>query len=162
MTCAATNQADGRWSDERIALLRKRWAERASGATIAAEFGAGISRNSVIAKIHRLGIPERPKPKPKPAPHQSPFQRRRTKTAQVASAPVLKSAPLPPVQDADIPLQQRVGSLLDLGSRQCHWPIGDLRRGGFFCGARTEQPGEKYCVVHRARAYEPRPRRATK
>jgi len=43
------------WSEERIELLKKLWADGLSASQIAAELG-GISRNSVIGKIHRLKL----------------------------------------------------------------------------------------------------------
>ncbi len=55
------------WTDERIELLKKLWADGLSGNQIAAELG-GITRNAVIGKAHRLGLPGRPRsggPNPK-------------------------------------------------------------------------------------------------
>lgn len=49
------------WTEERIEILKRLWAEGLSGEAIAAQLG-GVSRNSVIAKIHRLGVSGRAKP----------------------------------------------------------------------------------------------------
>ena len=46
------------WSDERVAILRKRWLEGNSASEIAKELG-NITRNAVIGKIHRLGLSNR-------------------------------------------------------------------------------------------------------
>src|ERR1700730_9170410 len=43
------------WTDERVELLKKLWADGLSASQIAAELG-GISRNSVIGKVHRIGL----------------------------------------------------------------------------------------------------------
>src|SRR5674476_1361862 len=43
------------WTDERVALLTKLWADGLSASQIAAELG-GITRNAVIGKVHRLGL----------------------------------------------------------------------------------------------------------
>jgi GcrA cell cycle regulator/Zeta toxin len=43
------------WTDERLELLKKLWADGLSADRIAVELG-GVSRNSVIGKIHRLGL----------------------------------------------------------------------------------------------------------
>jgi GcrA cell cycle regulator len=43
------------WTDERVELLKKLWADGLSASRIAAELG-GVSRNSVIGKVHRLGL----------------------------------------------------------------------------------------------------------
>ena len=43
------------WTDDRVELLKKLWNDGLSASQIAAELG-GISRNSVIGKVHRLGL----------------------------------------------------------------------------------------------------------
>jgi GcrA cell cycle regulator len=40
-----------------MAYVRRRWWQGASGAQIAGELGAGISRDAVLGKIRRLNIP---------------------------------------------------------------------------------------------------------
>jgi GcrA cell cycle regulator len=44
------------WTRERIAWLKARWAQGATAEEIAKELAHGISRNAVLATIHRLGI----------------------------------------------------------------------------------------------------------
>jgi len=46
------------WTDERIARLKVLWAEGLSASQIAGEL-RGISRNAVIGKVFRLGLPGR-------------------------------------------------------------------------------------------------------
>ena len=48
------------WTDEKVELLKKLWADRLSASQIAAELG-GITRNAVIGKVHRLGLSGRAK-----------------------------------------------------------------------------------------------------
>ena len=43
------------WTDERVELLKKMWAEGQSASQIAKELG-GVTRNAVIGKVHRLGL----------------------------------------------------------------------------------------------------------
>ena len=50
------------WDGERVELLRKLWQEGISASRIAAQLGAGITRNAVIGKVHRLGLAGRAKP----------------------------------------------------------------------------------------------------
>ena len=45
------------WTVERMAYVRRRWWQGASGGQIARELGGGISRNAVLGKIRRLNIP---------------------------------------------------------------------------------------------------------
>jgi GcrA cell cycle regulator len=46
------------WTEERVELLKKMWAEGASASQIAKELG-GVTRNAVIGKVHRLGLSNR-------------------------------------------------------------------------------------------------------
>src|SRR5436189_310715 len=48
------------WTDERVELLKKLWADGLSASQIAAQLG-GVSRNAVIGKVHRLNLPGRAK-----------------------------------------------------------------------------------------------------
>ena len=43
------------WTDERVELLKKLWAEGLSASQIAGRLG-GATRNAVIGKVHRLGL----------------------------------------------------------------------------------------------------------
>ena len=53
------------WTDERVELLKKLWADGLSASQIAGELG-GITRNAVIGKVHRLGLSGRAKtPRPR-------------------------------------------------------------------------------------------------
>ena len=45
------------WTDERLHLLKAMWSDGNSAKVIADELG--FTRNSVIGKIHRLGLPRR-------------------------------------------------------------------------------------------------------
>lgn len=76
------------WTDERVEMLKKLWAEGLSASQIATQLG-GVSRNAVIGKVHRLKLsargrasaaPARPK---KPAPVAAPV----SAAAAPASAP---------------------------------------------------------------------------
>jgi len=49
------------WTDERIETLKKMWDSGMTATQIAEELG-GVSRNAVIGKAHRLGLPARPSP----------------------------------------------------------------------------------------------------
>ena len=43
------------WTEERVELLKKLWAEGLSASQIAGRLG-GVTRNAVIGKVHRLGL----------------------------------------------------------------------------------------------------------
>lgn len=55
------------WTDERVELLKKLWADGHSASQIAAQLG-GVSRNAVIGKVHRLKLSGRAKSAPSGAP----------------------------------------------------------------------------------------------
>ena len=55
------------WTDERVELLKKLWADGLSASQIAAELG-GVTRNAVIGKVHRLGLAGRAKSPSSAAP----------------------------------------------------------------------------------------------
>lgn len=91
------------WTEERVELLKKLWAEGKSASQIAKELG-GVTRNAVIGKVHRLGLSNRaqagaapaaaaaetPARKAKPAPKAA-----RAKTADKAEKPAAQ--PVEPV-----------------------------------------------------------------
>mgnify|MGYP000603529413 CR=1 FL=1 len=43
------------WTDERVEVLKKMWVEGKTASVIAMELG-GVTRNSAIGKVHRLGL----------------------------------------------------------------------------------------------------------
>jgi GcrA cell cycle regulator len=158
------------WSEERINHLTTLWSQGLSARQISRELGSGISRSSVLAKIHRLGIghlspnggrrwsrPARIERPPAPAgaiaivPRPVWLFRPNATPAWVANAVPYVDDPL---ADADIPRAQR-RSLLQLNYRTCRWPVGDPARSDFFfCGAVSVE-GEAYCAAHCARAIRP-------
>jgi len=48
------------WTDDRVEQLKKLWEGGLSASQIAAELG-NVTRNAVIGKVHRLGLPAAPK-----------------------------------------------------------------------------------------------------
>jgi len=72
------------WTDERIDALKKMWDGGQTATQIAEELG-GVSRNAVIGKAHRLGLPARP----------SPVKPNEAKAAAKAAAPAAAPKPAP-------------------------------------------------------------------
>ena len=52
------------WTEDRVELLKTLWGEGLSASQTANKLGAGISRNAVIGKVHRLGLSARAKSPP--------------------------------------------------------------------------------------------------
>jgi GcrA cell cycle regulator len=132
------------WTEERVELLKKLWAEGLSASQIARTMGE-VTRNAVIGKVHRLGLSGRattgrsnrprraalPKPMPKPV---------------VAEPEVIEEATL---DNGDF------ATVMTLSSTMCRWPIGDPGSSDFhFCGNSTEA-GSPYCEAHVRQAYQP-------
>jgi GcrA cell cycle regulator len=155
------------WTDERVELLKKLWADGLSASQIAAELG-GISRNSVIGKVHRLGLAGRAKspaaaamPRPRKPRAQGAAMMRMARPA-IRGNTVLAALhafetevePEPQVGENVVPIGQRC-SILELGEGKCRWPIGDPSAPDFFfCGGKTIE-GLPYCGYHSRIAYQP-------
>jgi GcrA cell cycle regulator len=169
------------WSQERVALLRQRWAEGSSASNIAKELGAGVSRCAVLGKVHRLKLkqPEfkrhhsrkervrkrsrAPRPTSKRAGIRAPSQL--MAAFQALGLDSLFGVPYaPPVSSP----ASRAGlgwgagkafgpgcGLLELDDATCRWPVGDPGEADFvFCGAAPFK-AYPYCVGHCLIAYRP-------
>ncbi len=147
------------WTDERVELLKKLWADGLSASQIAAELG-GITRNAVIGKVHRLGLSGRAKspssaaPRPRKARSSGHMLRVSRPTMRGNTALAFEYEPEPEPELVEIPIEQRK-TLLQLSDKTCRWPVGDPGSGDFyFCGGETasELP---YCSYHSRVAYQP-------
>ena len=152
-----------RWTDDRVELLKKLWADGLSASQIAGELG-GITRNSVIGKVHRLGLSGRAKSPSSSAPrarkprsHMIRVQRPASR-GNTALALAYEASPEPEVLELVIPLDQR-RTMLQLNEDTCRWPIGDpadlFRRPEefYFCGGRPLD-GLPYCNYHSRASYQ--------
>jgi GcrA cell cycle regulator len=154
------------WTDERVELLKKLWADGLSASQIAGQLG-GVTRNAVIGKVHRLSLSGRAKPASSgprtPRKPRSPSSHRSSARSFTAGNTALKmhAHPAPrrlpaprPVEDIVVPISLNV-SLLALNDAMCKWPIGDPGIEGFhFCGHKNFN-GLPYCEYHSRVAYQP-------
>jgi GcrA cell cycle regulator len=153
------------WTDDRVELLKKLWNEGLSASQIAVELG-GISRNSVIGKVHRLGLSGRAKSQSGSLPRirKPRVQGNVIRTARGAirgntalAAVEAYETDLEPQQqpfENVVPIGQRC-SILELNDHKCHWPIGDPAAPDFFfCGGNTVE-SLPYCGYHSRMAYQP-------
>ncbi len=157
------------WTDERVELLKKLWAEGLSASQIAAQLG-GVTRNAVIGKVHRLNLSGRAKPAasgPRPrkqrssSPHR-PSTRHYTSgntALKTHAPPAPRRLPVPvPLEDIVVPISLNV-SLLSLTEAMCKWPSGDPGTDDFhFCGHKSWN-NLPYCEYHSRIAYQPAERR---
>ena len=127
------------WTDERVELLKKLWAEGLSASQIAGQLG-GVTRNAVIGKVHRLNLSGRAKPAssgPRPRKARTTAHRpARHFTAgntalKTHASPAPRRLPSPvPLEDVVVPISLNV-SLLSLTEAMCKWPEGDPGTEGF-------------------------------
>lgn len=157
------------WTEERVELLTKLWADGLSASQIAGELG-GVTRNAVIGKVHRLGLSGRAKParsassrprKPRATPRSRGASTsyvsvgntalRADPEEEVEVAPKARPAQ---VRELVIPVEERK-TILQLTEYTCKWPIGDPSETDFhFCGRRSDI-GAPYCEHHAQIAYQP-------
>ena len=114
------------WTEERLEALKELWAQGLSITQIGLKLG--LSRNAVVGKVHRMGLPKR----------QSPIVR--------SNKPKAPRAPIPRRRTVPLTLEQ-------WDRNRCSWPIGDPKSADFsFCGEAAE-PGRPYCAAHCKLAY---------
>ena len=173
------------WTDERVEILTKMWAEGNSASQIAKELG-GVTRNSVIGKVHRLGLSNRTTtsssnksdPKAKSAPKSSSRTKQKSRKIEVTEPKsdnvtslrrqiIPAGQPLPPQPSAneispealarvsEIEKKAKKLSLLELTEKTCKWPVGDPATEEFWFCGLTTQSGKPYCEAHVGVAFQP-------
>lgn len=135
------------WPDGLSARLASLWADPALSASAIGE-RLGLTKNAVVGKARRLGLPprpspinrtdaptpkvERPKPVFRPASHVVPIEETRARLAEAPAVPAIA---------------------FRHGRGACCWPIGEPRTPGFrYCEA-PAVAGRPYCPAHARRAY---------
>lgn len=168
------------WTDERVALLTKLWAEGLSASQIARQLG-GVTRNAVIGKVHRLKLSGRAKTTSSPnrakkvSSTAEEVQRTRTTaaaTVQLRVRPmVMGNNALKTEMLLDGATEQRFQtpsepnilvmptsrrlSLVQLSEKTCRWPVGDPMSADFnFCGNECRE-ASPYCSFHSKLAFQP-------
>jgi len=146
-----------KWDEAAIEKLTQMVAGKMSSGQIARELG--ITRNSVIGKIHRLGLILAGSTGR--AAQEQGLAVARPRRARPVTVPVLRIARavrLPPVEPAH---GDASPMFLDLRRTSCRWPVGDATGAAQrFCGA-TADDLRPYCPWHAAKAIDPnRNRRA--
>lgn len=143
------------WTEESTATLKQMWAEGHSATVIAERLG-GLSRNAVIGKIGRLRLKDDSiKLRPTPASVGRP-----PKKVSVARLPRVKPKPIkfgsgpitsePVVADAVKPDALNL-TLLELGRRDCRWPVDGEKDQTVFCG-HNQAEGSSCCEYHKRAA----------
>ena len=163
---------DFKWDDTAIEVLRRMWTDGKSAGQIARQLDSGDgkyqpSRNAVIGKIHRLGLPGRlttvrdkcgRKPKPKQE-RRVPSRIWRIPNDQDLVGQLKDTLATMTYEELFIPIEERK-TILTVGPRDCRWPIGDPQDADNFhlCG-KTKLDTLPYCEHHARRAFQPQQRR---
>ncbi len=158
------------WTDDRVEILKKLWAEGLSASQIANKMGE-VTRNAVIGKVHRLGLPGRAtttRSKARRLPAKGGMMHHNSGGMIASGVAPLRADPgssrtitSPPMGEGDFyfdlddptltPLDKRIG-LMDLTEHMCKWPIGDPCGDNFhYCGA-NKHKDSSYCEHHGGRA----------
>lgn len=139
------------WTEERVELLRQRWMEGISAPKIAKEIGPEFTKNSVIGKARRLGLPIHA--------YKLPSRPRKSKPKRPR---MIRMKPAPKVEEL---LHDRPPSedrktwipFMDLTSKNCRAIMGTSYEDGLamFCPNPTDGI-ESYCPHHCGIYYNPR------
>lgn len=120
-----------RWTDERVAELRRLWPFGYRAGQIATMLGDGLTKNAVIGKRRRIGLPDRPCDTHQPRIPRSP--------------PRAVSKPLPTAAIIELP-PKRI-PLLSAGYGECRYPLWNDDDPLFHvCG--LPSGAESYCEHH--------------
>lgn len=144
------------WTDERIELLKKLWADGLSASQIAGELG-GVTRNGVIGKVHRLGLVGRKERGAAPKPARS-----RNTPFRKAAPNVIQPEQIPPPPLAPWSDKHKIHFMsFTHNHKKCSWPLwGDdtPAEDKFYCGAVTSD--NRLCWFHCGIGYQaPAPRK---
>jgi len=154
------------WNEENIAIVKARYLSGHTATVIMHEIGAP-SRNSVIGKIDRLGL-RRDRSMP-----VFRAQRRSSRHFAISAYDMVQKLerrarramrkempPEPPVPPREMPIAPECPpmgercQLMDLTSKTCRWPIGQVgHEDFFFCGAVPEEDSP-YCPYHNVVAHK--------
>jgi GcrA cell cycle regulator len=133
------------WTEERVELLKSRFAAGLSCRQIADEIG--VSRNAVIGKLSRLDLTRE-----KSGKARRPARKEAAKAAQLRSVPGLQYQMLKAVYGEPQAVAEgepidtgHCCSLLELSAQSCRWPINTPAKRIFAFAARVPSAGTLGC-----------------
>lgn len=169
------------WTDEMVEELKKLWKEGVTTGEIGKRLG--VSKNSIVGKVHRLGLSGRPspikrkddnkevveaKPTTKLAPEKAPEKKaKETKAVKAEKKEIKKevveekyivAAEEIEVYEEVIEVKTKTAQngkigVADLDNHTCRWPIGDPKDENFHFCGCKVKLGQTYCDEHAAIAY---------
>lgn len=148
------------WTTARVDALTRLWREGLSASQIARSLAGGVTRNAVIGKIHRLGLSgrstaSRPGARTRHAARPARLPRPVSPPAAPDRPTRPPALPAPPAMDVETGRPEvGLASIVNIGRRQCRWPIGEPGTEGFSLCGRPMVRGA-FCGCHANRAYQP-------
>ncbi len=155
------------WTEQMVEDLRTMWKQGMTTAEIGKKLN--VTKNSIVGKVHRLGLSGRPSPIKKkdenvaennvetsaavqPATEAKPVSSSAKSTGK-AEKFVAESRPVVSSASQNDVAKKGIVSLVDLDNHTCRWPLGDPKDENFhFCG-RKIKIGQTYCEEHANIAY---------
>lgn len=146
------------WTDEMVESLKQMWKKGLTTNEIAKNLG--VSKNSIVGKVHRLNLTARPSPIKKKEDMPAPCEVKAEETVETKQEAVVEKEPLmtktetvkPAVSEGKNKNNSYI-KLTELDNHTCRWPIGDPKDDNFcFCGKKVRS-GQTYCEEHSALAY---------
>lgn len=151
---------DSIWRDEaKTEQVKRLWADGLSANQIAAEMDCGLTKNAVIAKVHRLGLDRRgqrrAKPKPPPTQRRTPFRPasdRKVERPRIgADSRMTMAFDVPSGALTELPEDESPDAVrfLKREGAKCRWPLNDVvpiekhKVCGSKCGGE-----DSYCPRH--------------
>ena len=136
------------WTDEAVAKLKELWAQGHSASKIAPMIGPGLSRSSIIGKVHRLKLEGRKTVIREPV---SNGKERKFRNPHISLAK--RKFRIFEDEDQEDRMDNTI-SFFELRHNSCRFPIGDPSTPDFgFCGEKRFED-YPYCARHCCRAYE--------
>lgn len=148
------------WPENAVSTLKQLWSDGSTATQIAEQIGHGLTRNSVLGKVHRLKLDKRKTSGTMTKAITTKARASRSGKGQpkvnaiVARVEAKQSLPMVvPFDIEDNPdatdVTHLVG-LLALGRRSCRWPVTGEGAATLFCGEHADHG--PYCPAHSERA----------
>jgi GcrA cell cycle regulator len=138
------------WTDALVSEITELWKTESAGSIariINDRHSLTLTRNSVIGKLHRLGLTDKKEARPLDGLPKA--KRKRERRPRVRG---LKNRVTTRVELGCVPLNPMHLTFDDIGPAQCRYPYGD---GPFtFCGHPT-RAGYSFCTAHHSICWEP-------
>lgn len=139
------------WTDEADAIVKRMREEGYSASVIGNALG--VTRNSVIGRVHRLKLPSSANTSKKLFKKRSPKPRRARPDRTTPFQPSKVALPPASIEIAPSSITLLDVPLLETDSFHCRWIEGDARINPTVCGHIIHKGS--YCAYHARIVYEP-------